>query len=78
MRVPRFVAADEGPGGVVKGRVGPGEGGVVAGVEAHELVKRDDLLAVGGQIEALRGERAAEGKGGQDDGNQAECQAGKH
>ena len=54
------------------------ESGVVAGVEAHELVKRDDLLAMGGQIEALRGERAAEGKNGQDDGNQAECQACKH
>jgi hypothetical protein len=47
-------------------------------VEAHELVKRDDLLALAGQIEALRGERAAENRDGQHDGNQAECQAGKH
>jgi hypothetical protein len=30
-------------------------------VETHELVKRDDLLALGGQIVALRDERAAEG-----------------
>jgi hypothetical protein len=47
-------------------------------MEAHQLVKRDNLLAVCSQIEALCAERAAEGRGEQDDGNQAECQAEKH
>jgi len=44
----------------------------------HELVKRNDLLAVGGQIVGLRAERAAESEDGPQHGKQAECQAAKH
>jgi hypothetical protein len=44
----------------------------------HELVKRDDLLAVSGQVKVLRTERTAESSNGQDDGNHAERQAGNH
>ncbi len=47
-------------------------------MEAHELVKRDDLLAVGGQIVALRYEWSAQGKGGPEHGQQTKCQAEKH
>jgi len=75
--VPRFVAADKGPGGIVEGRFGPAEREIVARVEAHDLVKRNDLLAVISQIEALCREPSAESRDGQEDGNQT-CQAGKH
>ncbi len=77
LHIPAFAAADERPGGIVEAGFGPGEGRIIAGVESHRTVQRQDLTALSSQIEALRGERATEGRGGQDE-NRAKRQAGKH